>query len=552
MGMGKTRLHNELCSPDSEVGKSVVKAMEEVGKPVRFIRFAYNEDFSFPPQFTGRLNSETFWKQLLCFHGLNAEEAAKVKYADNAVRHIRDKLDMQAGTTLVVCVDELMKMPCDGSGGDTRVNRLGRLIRDLVVMQDHTADTDAPIVFLFSAVDSEMFDSLWMATHRQPQPAKLPRLSEDQLQELLFNRHPHLEQFKEAPMFVLLLKLCAPTPRYALEGLPHALKDTKSLKDVSAVQLLAFLQAALDFSQAEQYSESDRTLVEDTVRSMLQGERLTNSQTRCLADKGWLCTASNGKPSLHPMVLRAWATEEGEGDDTNCLPVVLSKMFRCDFEAASKGEPFAEEVFIYFEQARRLSLPDGARKPLTQHYPGGNALDDFTKYTSLTVPKGRITEVENFTAKACRDALDTGSIVVCKKQNEQGVECIFPFHYFDTVWCGVVQVRLTDKVPSDVGDNMFTNAVTKQLGKDSKYKCFGILFSTQQDDVTDSRNVCSLNAESLVKLMEPKVGPLRVLYEKRLPSASVLASRPVWPATLSQSPTRTSAMRWVPFLRSII
>ena len=224
MGMGKTRLHNELCSPDSEVGKSVVKAMEEVGKPVRFIRFAYNEDFSFPP---GMINSETFWKHLLCFHGLNAEEAAKVNNAYDAVRHIRDKLDMQAGTTLVVCVDELMKMPCvDRDGCDTRVNRLGRLMRDLVQMQDHTADTDAPIVFLFSAVDSEMFGGLAQAI-RRPQPAKLPRLSEDQLQELLFNRHPHLEQFKASPMFVLLLKLCAPTPRYALEGLPHALKDTK-------------------------------------------------------------------------------------------------------------------------------------------------------------------------------------------------------------------------------------------------------------------------------------------------------------------------------------
>ena len=47
MGMGKTRLHNELCSPDSEVGKGVVKAMAEVGKPVRFIRITYNERCSF-------------------------------------------------------------------------------------------------------------------------------------------------------------------------------------------------------------------------------------------------------------------------------------------------------------------------------------------------------------------------------------------------------------------------------------------------------------------------------------------------------------------------
>ena len=36
-----------------------------------------------------------------------------------------------------------------------------------------------------------------------------------------------------------------------------------------------------------------------------------------------------------------------------------------------------------------------------------------------------------------------------------------------------------------------------------------------------------------------------------VPSSSMLASRPVWPATLSLSPTRTRTTRWVPFLRRI-
>ena len=211
MGMGKTRLHNELCSPDSEVGKSVVKAMEEVRKPVRFIRITFNENFRFPRLLEGPINKETFWKQLLCFHGLNAEEAAKVKNEDDAVRHIRDKLDMQAGTTLVVCVDELMNMPYSGDGEPENV--VGRLMGVLHSMQE-SSYAEAPIVFLFSAVTGEMLKAAEGASKRRTISAKLPSLSEEQLQELLFEKHPRLEQFKEAPMFELLFKLCAPTPRY--------------------------------------------------------------------------------------------------------------------------------------------------------------------------------------------------------------------------------------------------------------------------------------------------------------------------------------------------
>ena len=301
---------------------------------------------------------------------------------------------------------------------------------------------------------------------------------------------------------------------------------------------------------------SDRDLVHHTVRNMLQGKDLTDSQMTSLANKGWLCTASNGEPALHPMVLRAWATMEGGGDDTSYLPVVLSKMFRFDINAALGFEANAEKVFMYFEQARRLSFPHNTTTTLADHYPGGSfhKLNGITEDTFLRVRKKKIIKVKNFnTAEACRDTLRRGSIVVSEMQNEPGVECIFPFHARGTVFCGGVQVKFRDKVPSDVEKKIFSNPAMKQLGEDSKFKCFGILFSTQQGTAKRFTNVCSFNAEGLMKLMEPKVGPLRVLYDKRIQSAtsSVLASRPVWPATLSQSPTRTSAIRWVPFLRSI-
>ena len=157
MGMGKTRLHNELCSSESAVGRGVVAAMAEAKKPVKFIRMTYNEQHDIPETLRGPPDRGTFMRQLLNFHGLHDAEAAKVRTAADAVGHIRDMLTMQDDTTLVVCVDELMKMPCDllKTHENGHCHTLGRLICDLVVMQDSTRDSKQPLVFLFSAVTAQ-------------------------------------------------------------------------------------------------------------------------------------------------------------------------------------------------------------------------------------------------------------------------------------------------------------------------------------------------------------------------------------------------------------
>ena len=520
MGMGKTRLHNELCSPDSEVGKSVVKAMEEVGKLVRLIRHTYNVLSSYQGV-KGPINADTFWKHLLYFHGLKAEEAAKVNNAGDAVRHIRDKLDMQADATLVVCVDELMQMPYDGDGVPD--NAIGRLMGDLLTMQD---SSDARLVFLFSAVTDKMLKAAKRESNRATIPAKLPRLSEDQIRELLFEEHPRLKEFKDAPMFVLLLKLCAPTPRYVLEGLPKALSHTarkNTLETISAYDLGDQLQTVLQCSGSQKYYSGDSVLVEGAVRCMLQGKGLEDTQRAELSINGWLWTR-NDKELLHPMVLRAWAEEEGRADSTTLLPNVVRTMFRFDLQATNGAELFAEKVFIYFEQARRLSLPDDATTTLRRHYPGGD-FHDFPPDQldlPLTVPKRRIVNVGTFKdMQSCSDTLSNGCILISNTRNEQGVECIFPFHRTEagtsqsTVWCGGVQVKFTEQeaVPNTVGENIFANSFMEWLDKKKSCKCFGILVSTQQGNAADFDFVCSFNAETLTELMEPCVGPLRFLYE---------------------------------------
>ena len=535
MGMGKTRLHNELCSPDSEVGKSVAAAMAELQQPVRFIRFTYAEADAIPYSLQGPINATTFWKQLLHFHGLSAREAAKVDNKDDAVRYIREKLGMQEGTTLVVCVDELMKMP--GTWGkktallrydETHLRSLGDLIRDLLAMQAYSLKTfkgKSPLVFLFSGFTNELLDAAYASSLRQSIEASLPRLSEKELEDLLFAVHPELEQIRGHPMFVLLFKLCAPTPKYVLEGLPKALREKcwttpRDLDDMLSGNVWRILQIIRGCSQSGQYSEEDSQLVGGAARSMLQGKDLDDTQKKCLATRGWLYTREN-KHLLHPMILREW-TDAGTEDEFIPLRNALSELFWSDASTATKTPTFATEVFMYFEQARRLSIPDGTTTTLARHFPGGNFhklrdFEDMCLYDELTLPKGSIRRVGNFKdVQRCQAAVDAGDIAYAD-DTRRGVRCVLPFHKGGTVWCGAVQIQFTwfskydEEAENDVGEKEFANSL-KELDKD-KYKCFGILFPAEQGNASEFEHVCSLNRDTLMQLMEPRVGPLRMLYD---------------------------------------
>ena len=538
MGMGKTRLHNELCSPDSEVGKSVAAAMAELQQPVKFIRFTYAEADAIPYSLQGPINATTFWKQLLHFHGLSAREAAKVDNEDDAVRYIREKLGMQEGTALVVCVDELMKMRDRGNktpllrDDETHLRSLGNLIRDLLVMQTYsliTFQAKSPLVFLFSGFSNELLDAAQASSLRQSIEASLPRLSEKELEDLLFAVHPELEQIRGHPIFVLLFKLCAPTPKYVLEGLPKALREEGggtplSLEDMFSVHLgmrvSQMLQTIRGCSQSGQYSEEDSQLVGGAARSMLQGKDLDDTQKKCLATRGWLYTRED-KHLLHPMILRAWG--EARTEDTTPLRNALRQMFGCDALTQPLSPYFATPVFMYFEQARRLSIPDGTTTTLARHFPGGNFhklrdFEDMCLYDELTVPKGSIQCLGNFLdVQRCQAAVDAGDIAYADDAIK-GVRCVLPFHKGGTVWCGAVQIQFTwfskyvlDEEVNDVGEKEFANSL-KELDKD-KYKCFGILFPAEQGNVSEFEHVCSLNRDTLMQLMEPRVGPLRMLYE---------------------------------------
>ena len=201
--------------------------------------------------------------------------------------------------------------------------------------------------------------------------------------------------------------------------------------------------------------------------NMLQGKDLTDEQATSLASMGWLYTRG-GKYLLHPMIIRAWAEENSNGDDTRDLPNVLRKMFFNDSEARGGSEVFPEKVFMYFEQARRLSFPSDHKTSLREHYRGGTFHECSDMATEmLTLPNNKIKQIDNFdNVEGCKSALNAGSIIVSRRRTEKGVECIFPFRKdSDTVWCGGVQVKYTgqDGVDDGVGLKIFKNTPINPL-----------------------------------------------------------------------------------------
>ena len=124
--------------------------------------------------------------------------------------------------------------------------------------------------------------------------------------------------------------------------------------------------------------------------------------------------------------------------------------------------------------------------------------------------------IDNFDdVQVCRDALDKGSILVSRNKQE-GLGCNMPFRGNENlVWCGGVQVKFSgqDRVDNDVKGKIVSNDVMGKLDKMGT-TALGSWFQHNQTLWQLFETDCSLNWEIVTALMEPRVGPLRVLYEK--------------------------------------
>ena len=217
MGMGKTRLHHELCS-----GMKI-----DCGDDVstKFARFTYNGNTNFVNDGTGL----TFIKQLLQYHGLKKVEADKTRTLEAGFDIFIQKLSEHSAfahtstKVLGVCIDELHL-------GHNEVTHQESLIKALMQHQDETlSDSEGVrVIFLFTSLTETLFAQGMANSGRTPvhPPGRVPQLKPGIVEKLLFEHFPDIKkQYDCNPFVEQLVNLSRDIPRAAFEALPEALKD---------------------------------------------------------------------------------------------------------------------------------------------------------------------------------------------------------------------------------------------------------------------------------------------------------------------------------------
>ena len=322
-GMGKTRLHNELCKGNMEI---------DCGDDVstKFVRFTYGDDTTFKSDGTGL----TFIKQLLNYHGLDKVEADKTQSVEAGFSIFIKKLSESgafADTTrkvLGVCVD-------DWHLGNSDAALQRELATTLMRFQDSTLEAygGVRVMFFFTSCTEWMFGDLTPDYARSPvvNPGTMPRLEPCDIKKLLFDHFPDIKIKCKNQFVRQLVDLCCDIPRAAFDALPDALKNFTEGSEGSKVEILNEIMRT---TQLTTY----RTLEDASVAHFLihgivtycdaaGGHGPTSARHRMQAG---LAFPTQGGATLFPLVLRAWAAARSASSDEQHLSRFVNNVYDAD------------------------------------------------------------------------------------------------------------------------------------------------------------------------------------------------------------------------------
>ena len=494
MGMGKTRLHNELC-------RGVMKIDCGDNVTTKFVRFTYNENVRYENDGTGL----TFIKQLLNYHGLAKVEADKTRTLeagfDIFIKKLSENNAFADRTTKVLCVcfDELHQGHYDASIQSC-------LVKDLMSYQDETLANNegVRVLFLFSSLTKGMFREMTTSSGRSPvnTPGRVPILDPETIKKLLFEYFPDVKRLIEAKnRFVeQLVDLACDIPRAAFDGLPTALEK---FAEGGEGEKGLILHELMGYTQLVKY---DTLLKVPNVAEFLAHGKVRTDAER-LAQAG-LASVTEGGVRIFPLVLRAWASHYASiGDQTN-LPWYVHKAYDADSVVQEGSEVLAEKVLQNIEAAKLFSYKM-LKTPfcLNEFYRGGKSsgltLDLHTSAFQdiRVVPPGKKINID--------DHLKAGYIVVLPR-GEKAIEHLVPFQRTDNEFAvGGVQVKMIKDRPKKTLTDLATN-VKKHPAMKGPGERFPVLCTTYPRAFTWETYGVAFNRSGL-ETFTREFGPLRLI-----------------------------------------
>ncbi|KAJ9437467.1 hypothetical protein DIPPA_70214 [Diplonema papillatum] len=505
MGMGKTRLHHELC-------RGVVEIHCGDNVSTKFVRFTYNENTGFKNDGTGL----TFIKQLLQYHGLTKVEADKTRTLEAGFNIFINKLNADsafAGTTtkvLCVCIDELHQ------GNDDAVIQ-SRLVKDLMPYQDTTLTNNermcVRVLFLFSSLTEGLFRQMTTDSGRTAvcPPGRVPQLARDTIKRLLFEKHKEVkEKYEKIPFVKQLVDLSCDIPRAAFDGIPSALNNLVSDDQGKKVEALCRI---MDTAQLVKYT----TLLTAEIVAEFLVNRVIVKDAEVLMQAGLARKTEGGATQLIPLVMRAWAAHHSYATIQTSLPWFVDKAYDADCVVQKGSEVLAEKVLQNIEAAKLLShkLMD-TRFQLKEFYSGGSChgLPSYT-YASTKFQGIRVVEREELEDFDTDNALKGGYIVVFP-DGEPALEHIVPFQKNESseFAFGGAQVKMIKNRANKTLEDLATSVKGHSAMKGKGCR-FPVLYTTDaREDLSWKTYGVAFNHIGLENFTQ-QFGPLRLTYEKK-------------------------------------
>ena len=376
----------------------------------------------------GKMDVTTaFARQLVQANCITRDEVdfEKIVDFDTVVHAFRLLLNLKPDQTLIVCVDELMrlrtKLELRGMNSDAAHKRCRLLRRDLMSYQDHCTKEKKPeIRFVWTSLTDYFEESLRESgSRRDLHTIPLSSLNEEDSWKVLD------EEVRARAESDSILRwgfsLCAGNPRALADGLNqyNELRSTCVAETAAKLQLPLQLETAIQM--AFKVNACNISVVDTHFTAVLAGT-LTETEKAKLLTEGYLLQGADREVlCLQPALVRLWATS---GNKKTGAQELAAKYFSTD------PKVFEEQTYL-FEQLLNHAYAELKQTPEIGAYFSGAYIEESLQKFSVhprPLPRDSVFRPSSLEDEilVVKERLKEGATVHSANANEKGVDVLIP------------------------------------------------------------------------------------------------------------------------------
>ena len=376
----------------------------------------------------GKMDVKTaFARQLVQANCIQRDEVdfEKIVDFDTVVHAFRLLLNLKPDQTLIVCVDELMrlrtKLERRGMNSDAAHKRCRLLRSDLMSYQDRCTKEKKPeIRFVWTSLTDYFEESLRESgTRRDLHTIPLSSLNEEDSWKVLD------EEVRTRAESDSILRwgfsLCAGNPRALADGLNqyNELRSKCVAETAVKLQLPAKLETAIQM--AFKVNACNISVVAEHFTAVLAGTLSETEKAKLLTEGYLLQGADREVLCLQPALVRLWATS---GNTKTVAQELAAKYFSTD------PKVFEEQTYL-FEQLLNYAYAELKQTPeIGAYFSGAYIKKSLQKFSvhPRPLPRDSVFRPSSLEDEilAVKERLKEGATVYSANMKEEGVDVLIP------------------------------------------------------------------------------------------------------------------------------